>query len=101
MEIELRINAWAEEDVPPQVSPLDALREHLGLRGTRAGAVPARCSPTVSGSRRASRRRCSTRGARSRPSRGSTTYQLAGDTPRELERFAAAVGGHQTSTHHV
>ena len=35
--------------------------------------------------------------------RGATEilYQPAGDLPRELERFAAAVGGHQTSTHHV
>ena len=63
VDFELRLNASAKTlNDPPQVSPLDALRGYLGLSGTRAGAVPARCSPTASGLARASRWRCSASG---------------------------------------
>ncbi|MET7651433.1 MULTISPECIES: 2Fe-2S iron-sulfur cluster-binding protein [unclassified Streptomyces] len=44
MEIELRINGSAQRlDVAPQVSLLDALREHLGLTGTKKGCDQGAC----------------------------------------------------------
>ncbi|WP_236795399.1 (2Fe-2S)-binding protein [Amycolatopsis sp. GM8] len=43
-EITLRINGSAETlDVQPQVSLLDALREHLGLTGTKKGCDQGAC----------------------------------------------------------
>ncbi|MEW2050612.1 2Fe-2S iron-sulfur cluster-binding protein [Streptomyces sp. NPDC005476] len=44
MEIELRINGSAQRlDVAPQVSLLDALREYLGLTGTKKGCDQGAC----------------------------------------------------------
>ncbi|MDX5568088.1 2Fe-2S iron-sulfur cluster-binding protein [Streptomyces sp. ID05-04B] len=44
MEIELRINGSARRlDVAPQVSLLDALREYLGLTGTKKGCDQGAC----------------------------------------------------------
>ncbi|QXJ23415.1 2Fe-2S iron-sulfur cluster binding domain-containing protein [Actinomadura graeca] len=44
MEISLRVNGVARElDVRPQVSLLDALREHLGLTGTKKGCDQGAC----------------------------------------------------------
>ncbi|MET7479130.1 2Fe-2S iron-sulfur cluster-binding protein [Streptomyces sp. NPDC005648] len=44
MEIELRINGSARRlDVSPQVSLLDALREYLGLTGTKKGCDQGAC----------------------------------------------------------
>ncbi|MFH9826648.1 (2Fe-2S)-binding protein [Streptomyces bobili] len=44
MEIELRINGSAQRlDVSPQVSLLDALREYLGLTGTKKGCDQGAC----------------------------------------------------------
>lgn len=44
MEIELRVNGSARRlDVAPQVSLLDALREYLGLTGTKKGCDQGAC----------------------------------------------------------
>ncbi|MFF7982723.1 (2Fe-2S)-binding protein [Streptomyces sp. NPDC007901] len=44
VEIELRINGSAQKlDVAPQVSLLDALREYLGLTGTKKGCDQGAC----------------------------------------------------------
>ncbi|MEU1444010.1 2Fe-2S iron-sulfur cluster-binding protein [Streptomyces mirabilis] len=44
MEIELRINGSAQRlDISPQVSLLDALREYLGLTGTKKGCDQGAC----------------------------------------------------------
>jgi xanthine dehydrogenase YagT iron-sulfur-binding subunit len=44
VEIELRINGSAQRlDVSPQVSLLDALREYLGLTGTKKGCDQGAC----------------------------------------------------------
>ncbi|GAA5038041.1 xanthine dehydrogenase YagT iron-sulfur-binding subunit [Thermocatellispora tengchongensis] len=43
-EISLRVNGSAHElDIQPQVSLLDALREHLGLTGTKKGCDQGAC----------------------------------------------------------
>jgi xanthine dehydrogenase YagT iron-sulfur-binding subunit len=44
VEIVLRVNGSAEQlDIQPQVSLLDALREHLGLTGTKKGCDQGAC----------------------------------------------------------
>jgi xanthine dehydrogenase YagT iron-sulfur-binding subunit len=44
VEIVLRVNGSAEPlDIQPQVSLLDALREHLGLTGTKKGCEQGAC----------------------------------------------------------
>jgi xanthine dehydrogenase YagT iron-sulfur-binding subunit len=44
VEIELRINGSTQRlDIPPQVSLLDALREYLGLTGTKKGCDQGAC----------------------------------------------------------
>ncbi|MFC7329662.1 2Fe-2S iron-sulfur cluster-binding protein [Marinactinospora rubrisoli] len=44
VEVRIRINGVDRElDIPPQVSLLDALREHLGLTGTKKGCDQGAC----------------------------------------------------------
>ncbi|MDP9848725.1 (2Fe-2S)-binding protein [Streptosporangium lutulentum] len=44
VEIRIRVNGTTESlDLPPQVSLLDALREHLGLTGTKKGCDRGAC----------------------------------------------------------
>jgi hypothetical protein len=52
VEIELRINGSAQLlDVAPQVSLLDALREYLGLTGTKKGCDQGACTVLADGRR--------------------------------------------------